>query len=54
MKQIIKNIAGIISIVVFFGIIYAVLNKAKSEGDPTFQPGALNQKMAPIFCGVAE
>ena len=54
MKQIIKNIAGIISIVVFFGIIYAVLNKAQSEEHPTFPPGALNQQMIPIFCGEAQ
>ena len=54
MKQIIKNIAGIVSIVVFFGIIYAVINKAQSEGHPTFPPGAMKQQMAPIFCGEAQ
>ena len=53
MKQIIKNIAGITSIVIFFGVIYAVLNKAQSEEYPTFPPGAMKQQMAPIFCGEA-
>ena len=50
MKQIIKNIAGIISIVVFFGIIYAVLNKAQSEDHLVFPPGVMKQQMVPIFC----
>ena len=53
MKQIIKNIAGITSIVIFFGVIYAVLNKAQSEEYPTYPPGAMKQQMAPIFCGEA-
>ena len=53
MKQRIQNIAGIISIVVFFGIIYAVLNKAQSEDHLVFPPGVMKQQMAPIFCGEA-
>ena len=53
MKQIIKNIAGITSIVIFFGVIYAVLNKAQSEEYLTYPPGAMKQQMAPIFCGEA-
>ena len=53
MKQIIKNITGILSVLLFLGIIYAVLNTAQSTEHPVFPPDAMKQVMSPIFCGEA-
>ena len=54
MKQIIKNITGILSVLLFLGIVYAVLNTAQSTEHPVFPPDAMKQVMSPIFCGEAE
>jgi len=53
MKQIIKNITGILSVLLFLGIVYAVLNTAQSTEHPVFPPDAMKQVMSPIFCGEA-
>ena len=54
MKQIIKNITGILSVLLFLGIVYAVLNTAQSTEHPVFPPDAMKQVMSPILCGEAE
>lgn len=53
MKQLIKNIVGILSVLLFLGIVYAVLNAAQSTEHPVFPPDAMKQVMSPIFCGEA-
>ncbi len=53
MKQLIKNITGILSVVLFLGIVYAVLNAAQSTEYPVFPPDSMKQVMSPIFCGEA-
>ena len=49
MKQFVKSSLGIIAIILFFGLVYAGLNKAQSE--EIFPPDLLRTQMVPVYCG---
>ena len=51
MIKAIRYISGIALIMVFLGLVYAVLNEAQSEEHPLFPDGVMTTTQVPIFCG---
>ena len=51
MIKAIRYISGIAIIMVFLGLVYAVLNKAQSEEHPLFPDGVMTTTQVPIYCG---
>ena len=51
MIKAIRYISGIALIMVFLGLVYAVLNEAQSEEHPLFPDGVMTTRQVPIFCG---
>ena len=51
MIKAIRYISGIALIMVFLGLVYAVLNEAQSEEHPLFPDGVMGTQQVPIYCG---
>ena len=51
MIKAVRYCVGITLIIIFFGFVYAVLNKAQAETHPVFPPGVMQSQQVPIFCG---
>ena len=51
MIKAIRYISGIAIIMVFLGLVYAVLNKAQAENHPLFPDGVMTTTQVPIYCG---
>ena len=51
MIKAIRYISGIALIMVFLGLVYAVLNEAQSEEHPLFPDGVMMTQQVPIYCG---
>ena len=51
MIKAIRYISGIALIMVFLGLVYAVLNEAQSEEHPLFPDGVMTTTQVPFFCG---
>jgi hypothetical protein len=51
MKQIFKDIYGVVLIILFLGIVYTALNSLQAEEKPKYDLTQLIPKPVPLYCG---